>query len=201
VHQNTATNNKQLTTSNKSLNPKSLHIEPRHVHLQCVFYTIQNPDCIGLSHVNVTCVFMCTRTSIFASLTRAQKKSEARWRVGPRQLDIYIYIHIYIYIYVYIYVYICRFSNQIQDLLKSTRKSYSEATIHYMFQCIVYTSRVVCAIHAQGHANLLLIVPSLMDDPRRESSHFEICIMYIYIYIYYHRRQHFQWSVRCTHVI
>ena len=38
------------------------------MHLQCVFYTIQNPDCIGPQHVNVTCVFTCTQTSIFASL-------------------------------------------------------------------------------------------------------------------------------------
>ncbi len=35
---------------------------------------------------------------------------------------------------------------------------------------IVYTSRFVRVILAQGHADLFCIVPILMDDPRRESS-------------------------------
>ena len=43
-------------------------MQPIHVHLHCVFYTIQNPDCIGPPHVNITCVFTCTQTSMFASL-------------------------------------------------------------------------------------------------------------------------------------
>ena len=89
ITQQETTNNKQPTTKALTLNPCTLG------QYMCTFNVSsmlsRNPTAIGPPHVNVTCVFTCTQTSIFASLSRARKHSEARWRVGRRQLDMYIY--------------------------------------------------------------------------------------------------------------
>ena len=92
MHENAARHNKQQTT-------KALHIGPIYVHQQCVFYTIQNPDCIGPPHVDVT--YVLSRFKQLFLLLSLMQKSRARDGGGYAEGN-WIYIYIYIPIRIYI---------------------------------------------------------------------------------------------------
>ena len=88
----------------------------------------------------------------------------------------YVYIHIYIYTYIgicihiYIYIYIHTYLYTPPPQTPAPSEPRRDA-IQYMFTLL---DLCVSSLR-RGHANLLCIVPILTDDPRRESTQYNIC--------------------------
>ena len=108
---------------------------------------------------------------------------------------IYIYIHIYIYIYIfmytciyiYIYIYIVIYMYTYTHITRKTtqlimNKSVFPGLFTLLDSCVSSLRR--------GHANLLCIVPSLTDDPRKETE-MKTCFLHIDIPTVTNHRQSF----------
>ena len=103
---------------------------------------------------------------------------------NPISVAKYIYIYIYIY---YIYICFVFFISVAKYPTKGPPEYCRDGTVTHLNynRLLLFTLLDLCVSSLRrGHANLLCIVPSLTDDPRRESIHTYIYIIYIYIYVY-----------------